>query len=405
MKASNTTTKSTLSSSSSTITASTSSIATSSSVQERWSEANIASTVQLWKFDTRQESILRQLQPLLKDIDHWKNDPHEVARYMKDFYKLSVPKMADKFRHMVEWRISERMDTFCASYYGHPPPPIFSYFPIFLLGGYDYEGDPIYMIRPGVLDAQGLLSLTSAKDILDYVKFLQEVTLTRYTPGIPKHWNWQTEHYEKTHGGKRFTQFTVIVDLQGLGRRHLRGSFFGVLQQITRIGQDYYAGVRKRILIVRAPRIFQLVWNVVKVFLDEHVHELISISTPADYHQVCDRYLDRKILPPEMGGQGRAMPGFFHEFIRMNGGMIPKDVGTKRSGPFAKGALTTSPTFDMSDDDDNNEPFTAPTTTAIAVKSLLRGHFDVSSITNEVTTVSLAGKRTRPETINYSARI
>ena len=300
-----------------------------STVEERWSEANVTGVISLWKFDADQEASMRELQDLIADIQHWKNDPYEVARYLVEFY-FQVPKAAKMFRKMVEWRVEENMDRFLADY--GVPDSIFHYVPQFLLRDLDYDGDPIYVMRIGALDAWGLYQKTGAKALLDYLKFTQEITTIRHMNGtsIPGHWQWQTAYYEPL-ANQRVRQFTLIVDLEGLSRRQLKPALFGVLKEVTRIGQDYYAGFGKRIIVFRAPRIFSVAWNIAKHFVDPHIQALISFTTPSDCLDVCSQYFDINSLPPLMGpsqGIGVAMPGYF-ECIRMEGGTPSLDMEMK----------------------------------------------------------------------------
>lgn len=305
-------------------------IPSAGTVEDRWSDFHFDTMARLWKLDAVDQGKMRELQRLLEDLDHWKNDPYEVARYLKDFHKFSVPKIAAMFRKMVEWRLANHIDTFCESY--GTPPEIFQYFPCYVLKDLDRDGDPIVVSRLGVLDAWGIYQTVGADAVLDYFIFFQEMVSTRYNHGVPPHWNWQPQYYEPLVGNnRRVTQFTSIVDVEGLSRRHLRPAIFGILNRIARTGQDYYAGVAKRIIILRAPRIFQMGWNLCKHFFDPHIMELITITTSGDYLDLCDQYMDLTAFPACMYpgvGQGQAMPGYF-ETVRLEGGMIPDAIGSK----------------------------------------------------------------------------
>lgn len=311
-----------------------------STVEERWSETNVTAVISLWKFDADQEAKLREIRDLIADIRHWKNDPYEVVRYLVEFY-FQVPRAAKMFRKMVEWRVEENMDSFLADY--GVPDEIFQFVPQFLLRDLDYDGDPIYVMRIGALDAWGLYQKTGAKALLDYLKFTQEITTIRYMNGtsIPEHWQWQTAYYEPL-AKHRVRQFTLIVDLEGFCPSQLKPALFGLLKEVTRIGQDYYAGFGKRIIVFRAPRIFSVAWNIAKYFVDPHIQALISFTTPRDYLDVCDHYFDRNSLPSLMGpsqGTGVPMPGYF-ECIRMEGGTPSSDMEMKSSIPEAKRKAT-----------------------------------------------------------------
>lgn len=75
-----------------------------------WSESAFEEMAKLWNLNHSERNDMLQLKVILQDIDHWKNDPFEVARYYKEY--RTVKKTAYMFRRMVEWRRSNKVDTF-----------------------------------------------------------------------------------------------------------------------------------------------------------------------------------------------------------------------------------------------------------------------------------------------------
>lgn len=288
-----------------------------------WSDDNLRQVVELWKLTEEEQSNMRELQTELADIQHWKNDPFEVVRYFREY--RSVKKASHMFRRMVEWRIEEKIDTFLETY--GDPPKLFHYLPTFLCEGLDREGDPIYVERTGASDPYGLVcAYGGIEPLADYTEFIREMTTTRNPHRKPGEYCWQRDYYEPLMG-RRMTQFTVIMDMEGLNPRHLRGGLLGLLKRMARISQDMYAGFGKRVIILRAPSIFQWGWNkVVKHFFDEHIRNIIVFSSADDYLDVLDQYVDLKVLPECLApghGTGQAMPGYFQK-IHLEGGMVPK---------------------------------------------------------------------------------
>ena len=334
--------------------------------EERWSHANFVGMTTLWKFSVEHQAHMRHLQQLLADVDHWKNDPYEVARYLVE-YHYNVEKAAKMFRNMVAWRRANHMETFLADY--GLPPEIVQYLPLYLLRDLDYDGDPLYVLRVGAFDAWGMYQQLGPEGLLDYTKFLQEITTTRHlhwnpASHIPDSWQWQTHYYEPL-SKRRLRQFTMLVDLEGLSHKHLRPALLGLLKTVARIGQDDYAGFGKRILILRAPRIFALAWKVAKHFFDAHIQQLLFFTTAADYLDVCDEYFDRRALPPCMmcpttadDGRGGPMPGFF-EHVRMEGGPVPTDWDRESKistvAPTSTARKETADTGTTSDGDDESD--------------------------------------------------
>ena len=304
-------------------TASASSIYHHSGIARIWSDGNFQEMAQLWKLSDEEQTNMRELQRLLADINHWKNDPFEVVRYLREY--RSVQKAAHMFRRMVEWRISHQIDTFLDTY--GEPPRLFHYLPTFLCQGLDRDGDPIYVERTGSSDPYGLvLAYGGVEPLAQYTAFIREMTTTRRRTPTGRYC-WQRDYYEPLMK-RRMTKFTVIMDMQGLSARHLRGGLLGLLKRMARISQDFYAGMAKRVIILRAPAIFEFGWNhIVQHFFDHHIRELIVFSNAENFMEVLDTYIDLTVLPPCLApghGRGKAMPQYFTK-IHLQGGFIPKD--------------------------------------------------------------------------------
>ena len=69
-------------------------------LDERWSDGNIQNVVERWNLNGTEERQLRELQRQLSDVDHWKNNPMEVVRYLRGPGKYEDVEC--KFREMIE---------------------------------------------------------------------------------------------------------------------------------------------------------------------------------------------------------------------------------------------------------------------------------------------------------------
>ncbi|CAB9527784.1 SEC14-like protein 5 [Seminavis robusta] len=302
--------------------------ATCETAEARWSDTNVKEVLDAWQFTPEEQARFLELRIRLSDIDHWKNDPAEVARFIKE-HNFHVSKAEEMFRGMIAWRLENDIDTFMERY--GEPPAIFHYAPLFLLRGLDHDGDPIFVERIGVLDGWGLYQRLGLDAMMDAMRFVSEVHTSREV-GIRTEWQWQKGHYERVMG-KRVTQFTILIDLEGLGLQLLRPAMFQLLSETARIAQDHYPGLAKRIVMVRAPRLFQMAWKVAVHFYDDRVQDKFIFTTKEDYLDILSKYMDLEVLPDVMypgGGKGSQMPGFF-EKIRMEGGPIPKDMSSSSS--------------------------------------------------------------------------
>ena len=221
-----------------------------------WSEANFSEVVKIWKFDEEAKTKLKSLGQSLSDVDHFKNDPFEVVRFLVEF-EMDTQKSEEMFRNMVEWRREKNMDTFMERY---KPPEVLFYSPMFMIEGLDREGDPVMVQRHGRLDAMGVYNRIGPDAMLEGAIFLGELISTRHN-GYPEEYKWQENYYEPL-AGRRFTQFTVILDLDGLSAKHIRPTLLGLLKENARVSQDMFPGLSKRALVIRAPKIFRMAWYV-----------------------------------------------------------------------------------------------------------------------------------------------
>lgn len=66
-------------------------------------------------------------------------------------------------------------------------------------------------------------------------------------------------------------------------------------------------------MVIRVPRIFETVWNMVRVMLDPLAVEKTFFSSPKLYIDELAKYLDIEILPEEIApglGKGEVRDGF-----------------------------------------------------------------------------------------------
>ena len=194
--------------------------AASSSIR---TEDAIQSTIDLWELSETQQLQLRDLQNRLRSIQHWKNSPDTVVRFLRA-RPGDLDAAETMFRNMIQWRSETGADTILEDY--DPPKLLREYFPGAVLKGLDREGDPIYVGRVGVTD--------------------------RASRG-----NWVKE-YEKIQG-KPVRKVTIIEDLEGLSLLHSSTAVLSLYGKIMRLDQDNYCETGKRLIILRAPFVFRAI--------------------------------------------------------------------------------------------------------------------------------------------------
>ena len=80
-----------------------------------------------------------------------------------------------------------------------------------------------------------------------------------------------------------------------------------------------------RIILLRAPAIFKVIWSIAKHFFDPHIQDMIVFSSHKDYLEVVQEYVGLENLPPCLSekGKAKAMPGYF-EMVSLKGGPLVK---------------------------------------------------------------------------------
>lgn len=266
----------------------------------------------LWNLSPEEMIKVQSLQAsLAADVDlkdHPKNNLMELVRFIQEHNKGSVKELEQKFRAMVAWRRKHQVDQLLEEYH---PPSLFRYFPAGVLEGADHEGDPVHLERTGAADCSGLLQRYGREEMIQQAIWLREVQ---------SQGQWQQDYQRQQ--GHAVKHFTVIMDMKGLSMRNISPSLLSVGQEVSRIVQDYYPGYAKRLIVIRAPAIFQLAYNAMKPFIDASMKDKIIIASGTNYGQVLEQYMDVSILPPEIHpqGQGKAVEEFDTVW---KGGKIP----------------------------------------------------------------------------------
>ena len=295
--------------------------ATTAPDYEPWSEANLQDVIALWKLSAKDEGRLRTLQRRVADVPHTWNDPHVLLRYM--FAPHGYSKAEQHFREMIAWRLQHKVDTILEDYTPHPVLLDYAS-PLVFLDHCDRDGDPIYLERGGCLDGHGLLQRFSKDELMRHAIWLRE--LHSSGPWV--------DGYEASQG-RCIKDITVIFDLQGLSMtRHYHPTVLAWFQSHMQMTDLYYPGPIKRIIVIRAPAVFRMIWSVVKHFFPQCSRDKMIFPSNHNYLEVLNKYMDADAcLPPVIhpkGGRGKAALGM--ESLGLEAGRIPEAVGKGGKG-------------------------------------------------------------------------
>ncbi|KAL7557122.1 hypothetical protein ACA910_002408 [Epithemia clementina (nom. ined.)] len=277
-------------------------------VFDPWSKEEIEKASRLWDLSAKQKEQLVLLGKRLSDICHQKNTPFDVIRFMEARPK-SLDAAEKMFRNMIEWRIKNKVDSILEDY--EPPRLIRDYIPGAILVDYDRDGDPVYVERIGSADSATMVHRFGSEHLIKHAIWIRE-TISRGS--------WVKDYEQRM--GHPVKQILVVEDLKGLSSAHLDRQLLAAFQVITRLDQDNYPEVAKKIINVNSPFIFRLAWSLVKHCFDHNVTAKMVFVGPNNTEKVLEKYVDLTVLPKEIApvGQGKAAPGLPQNFT---GGPLP----------------------------------------------------------------------------------
>ncbi|XP_048722023.2 SEC14-like protein 5 isoform X3 [Caretta caretta] len=246
-----------------------------------------------------QESCLIRLRQWLQEMHKGKSEAGEwkpekipkdehILRFLRarDF---NIDKAREMLCQSLTWRKQYQVDYILQTW--RPPSLLEEYY----TGGWHYQdkdGRPLYILRLGQMDTKGL------------VKALGEESLLRHVLSINEEGQKRCEENTSLFG-RPITSWTCLVDLEGLNMRHLWRPGVKALLRIIEVVEDNYPETLGRLLIVRAPRVFPVLWTLVSPFINENTRQKFLIYSGNNYQGpggLVD-YLDKDVIPDFLGGE------------------------------------------------------------------------------------------------------
>ncbi|ETN68996.1 hypothetical protein RB195_025957 [Necator americanus] len=212
------------------------------------------------------------------------NDAH-LLRFLRarDF---DVAKAKDMVHNSIIWRKQHSVDRILQEW--SPPAVMTQFFP----GCWhhcDKEGRPLYLLRLGNLDMKGLLRSCGLENIV-------KLTLSVCEEGLIK-----TAEATKQIGAPIST-WSLLVDLEGLSMRHLWRPGVQSLLRIIEIVEAHYPETMGQVLIVRAPRVFPVLWTLISPFIDDNTRNKFMINGGETVKEEISKYIDDQYIPDFLGG-------------------------------------------------------------------------------------------------------
>ncbi|GLH14610.1 uncharacterized protein GBIM_18966 [Gryllus bimaculatus] len=251
-----------------------------------------------------QESCLVQLRKWVADLQKGKVlSDSTLLRFLRarDF---NVEKAREMLSASLLWRKKHQVDKILSEY--QTPSVVRDYFP----GGWhhhDKDGRPLYLLRLGQMDVKGLYKAIGEEGLL-------QLTLHVCEEGL------QLMDEATRIQGHPVSTWSMLVDLEGLNMRHLWRPGVRALLRIIEIVEANYPETMGRVLIIRAPRVFPILWTLVSTFIHENTRSKFFFYGGNDYQGpggLVD-YIPEDFVPDFLGGPCRTMV--------QEGGLVPKSL-------------------------------------------------------------------------------
>ncbi|XP_049694085.1 protein real-time isoform X1 [Helicoverpa armigera] len=268
-----------------------------------------------------QESRLLQLRKWINDLQKGKVPSDTTLLRFLRARDFNVEKAREMLSQSLLWRKKHQVDRILSEY--ETPDVVKQYFP----GGWhhhDKDGRPLYILRLGQMDVKGLLKSIGEDGLL-------KLTLHVCEEGL------KLLEEASRSSNSAVLSWCLLVDLDGLNMRHLWRPGVRALLRIIQIVEANYPETMGRVLIVRAPRVFPILWTIVSTFIDENTRSKFLFYGGKDYLQpggLLD-YIPKDLIPDFLGGPCKS---FVHE-----GGLVPKSL-------YVSGAFTEREGDPLSED-------------------------------------------------------
>ncbi|XP_019937240.1 SEC14-like protein 2 [Paralichthys olivaceus] len=233
-----------------------------------------------------QAVILTEFRGRIQDI--LPNLPAQHDHYLLRWLRarsFNVVKAEAMIRKHVEFRRQMKVDTIISDW---KPPEVIEKYASGGMCGYDREGSPIWYDVIGPLDPKGLLQSATKQDLLK--------TKIRHTEMLRQECQRQSEKL-----GRNIEAITLIHDCEGLGLKHIWKPAVETYGEILTMFEENYPEGLKRVLLIKAPKLFPMAYNLIKHFLCEETRNKI-IVLGSNWQEVLRKHIDPEQLPVVYGG-------------------------------------------------------------------------------------------------------
>lgn len=198
--------------------------------------------------------------------------------------RFDLQKSEEMIRKYMEFRKQQDLDNILS----WQPSEVIQRYDTGGLSGYDYEGCPVWIDIIGTMDPKGLLLSAPKQELIRKRVKILEMLLHEC-------------ELQSQKLGKKIETMVMVFDMEGLSLRHLWKPAVEVYQQFFAILEANYPETVKNLIVIRAPMLFPVVFNLIKSFMSEDTRKKILILG-GNWKQDLTKIMSPDQLPMEFGG-------------------------------------------------------------------------------------------------------
>ncbi|XP_044514813.1 SEC14-like protein 4 isoform X2 [Gracilinanus agilis] len=262
----------------------------------------------------QQEEALAQFRKNVQDVLAELRNPDDyfLLRWLRA-RNFDLQKSEAMLRKHVAFRKQEDLDNILS----WQPPKVLQLYDAGGFCGYDREGCPVWLDITGNIDPKGLIYSTSKEELIKKRTQILEFLL--------RECELQSEKL-----GKKIETFLIVFDLENLGLKHLWKPATEVYQEFFSILDQNFPETVKNLIVVKAPKIFPIAFNLVKSFISEETRKKILILG-ANWKEELQKFINPDQLPAEYGGTLRDPDGNPKYLTKITyGGVVPKKYTSQK---------------------------------------------------------------------------
>jgi len=233
-----------------------------------------------------QTEALKELkQRFEKNSEQYVHDEHYLIHWLRA-RRFDVSKAEAMLRYHLRYRKAWNMDS--QAYRNLSVNPILERYYTRGQIGHDKQGRPVVYFPFGGIDAKGILSSVRYSEAIHTIGYWMEQR------------RWACEEATKKEG-KYIGQIFYIVDLKGVGVKHLWKPGIDAFKQISEAVQVHTPEIIYKLYVLNAPNIFSTIYNLIKPIVDENTQRKIHVYGD-NFKEALLEEIDADQLPAYYGG-------------------------------------------------------------------------------------------------------